>query len=471
MAVDDSPGALKAEELAEVIRGIRERVRARYPRTAAPGDVALPDLLPLVHARDAAETKVAAIGTVNPRAPGVVNTLVQSAKTLVARLLDWHVREQVEFNRALIYTIEALLETLNDYNRALVRLAESDAATRGRAEEAIQEARELKDIRSHWVEWRQEWERKLSINEVQFLRGVADLQSAFQHRVTLMESNFRDMLRAQHSDFEGALNRSGTEIQRKLWADMEKIRTEYDRLIHNELRVVRQRVAAPPPAAPASPIPDAPASPAFDYAPFAFRFRGTEESVLGKQRFYVPLFQGLGEVLDVGCGRGEFLELMREAGANARGIDSSEEQIGICREKGLNAETADIFAYLAGLPEGSLDGIFCAQVVEHFPPGRIPEFVRLAASRLARNGLLAIETPNPECLAIFATHFYLDPTHTRPVPSPLLRFYMEEFGLGDIEILHLSPAAETMPSLETLPAEFREAFFGGLDYAILGRKL
>jgi SAM-dependent methyltransferase len=177
----------------------------------------------------------------------------------------------------------------------------------------------------------------------------------------------------------------------------------------------------------------------------------------------------LGEVLDVGCGRGEFLELMREAGANARGIDSSEEQIAICREKGLNAETADIFAYLAGLPEGSLDGIFCAQVVEHFPPDRIPEFVRLAASRLARNGLLAIETPNPECLAIFATHFYLDPTHTRPVPSPLLRFYMEEFGLGDIEILHLSPAAETMPSLETLPAEFREAFFGGLDYAILGR--
>ncbi len=460
MAVDDSPGALKAEELAEVIRGIRERVRARYPRTAAPGDVALPDLLPLIHARDAAEAKVAAIGTVNPRAPGMVNTLVQSAKKFVARLLDWHVREQVEFNRALIYTIDALIETFNDYNRALVRLAE-----------AIQEARELKDIRSHWVEWRQEWERKLSINEVQFLRSVADLQSAFQHRVTLMESNFRDMLRAQHSDFEGALNRSGMEIQRKLWVDLEKIRTEYERLIHNELRVVRQRATAPPPAAPASPVPTAPPSPAFDYVPFAFRFRGTEESVRGKQRFYVPLFQGLVEVLDVGCGRGEFLELMREAGVNARGIDSSEEQIAICREKGLNAETAEIFAYLAGLPDGSLDGIFCAQVVEHFPPDRIPEFVRLAASRLARNGLLAIETPNPECLAIFATHFYLDPTHTRPVPSALLAFYMREFGLGDIEVHHLSPAVETMPSLETLPAEFREAFFGGLDYAILGRKL
>ena len=97
--------------------------------------------------------------------------------------------------------------------------------------------------------------------------------------------------------------------------------------------------------------------------------------------------------------------------------------------------------------------------------------IRLAASRLRRDGVLAIETPNPECLAIFASHFYLDPTHTRPVPHALLAFYMEEYGLGLIEVHKLSPAMETMPSLAELPAGFREAFFGGLDYAIIGRKL
>ena len=86
-------------------------------------------------------------------------------------------------------------------------------------------------------------------------------------------------------------------------------------------------------------------------------------------------------------------------------------------------------------------------MVEHLPPERLPEMIRLCASRLARDGVIAIETPNPECLAIFATHFYLDPTHTRPVPHPLLAFYLEEFGMGRIEVRRLSPAVESMPSL------------------------
>jgi O-antigen chain-terminating methyltransferase len=97
--------------------------------------------------------------------------------------------------------------------------------------------------------------------------------------------------------------------------------------------------------------------------------------------------------------------------------------------------------------------------------------IHLCAGRLTRNGVLVIETPNPECLAIFATHFYLDPTHARPVPHPLLAFYLEEFGVGVVELRKLAPAVESMASLATLPEAFREAFFGGLDYAIIGKKL
>ena len=102
---------------------------------------------------------------------------------------------------------------------------------------------------------------------------------------------------------------------------------------------------------------------------------------------------------------------------------------------------------------------------------RLGEMIRLCASRLRRGGVLAIETPNPECLAIFATHFYLDPTHTRPVPHPLLSFYMEEAGLGAIEVHPLSPAVETVPELMELPKKLRNRLFGGLDYAIIGRRL
>jgi len=108
--------------------------------------------------------------------------------------------------------------------------------------------------------------------------------------------------------------------------------------------------------------------------------------------------------------------------------------------------------------------------VEHLPPDRIPEMIRLAARKLVRGGVIAVETPNPACLAIFATHFYLDPTHTRPVPCALLAFYMQECGIGNVERHDLSPAVESFPSLAGLPEEFRNTFFGGLDYAIIGRK-
>jgi O-antigen chain-terminating methyltransferase len=90
---------------------------------------------------------------------------------------------------------------------------------------------------------------------------------------------------------------------------------------------------------------------------------------------------------------------------------------------------------------------------------------------LRKGGLLAIETPNPECLAIFATHFYLDPTHTRPVPHPLLAFFLEECGMGRIEVHRFAPAAESFPEIRSLPSDFADKFFGGLDYAIIARKL
>jgi O-antigen chain-terminating methyltransferase len=416
------------------VREIRERVRGRRPGSDG-GHVVLPDLLPVLHARDVAESKVAAIGTPNPRPAGALNTLIQSAKRLTARLLDWHVREQVEFNRATVDALGALLEALNENNRALGVLAEAEA------------------------------------DHIRLLRTVADLHGDFKQRTAQMETHFRELIKTQHGDFTSALDRSNVEVQQRLWADLEKMRAEYERLIHAELRVLRQRAAGGPPPS-AAPVATVEAQvPAIDFLWFAERFRGAEEHVRGKQRFYVPFFQGRTAVVDLGCGRGEFLELMREAGIGARGIDASEECVALCRSKGLDAERADAFEYLAGLGGSVLDGIFCAQVVEHMPPARVPELIRLAAAGLARGAVLVIETPNPECLAALAKHFYLDPTHERPVPAALLRFYMEECGFGGIEIHYLSPAVDSMGALAALPGEFLTEFFGGLDCAVVGRKL
>jgi O-antigen chain-terminating methyltransferase len=532
---------VESAELIEILREVRDRVRARHPQTAGgAAEIPLADLTALVHARDAA------IGTVNPRPGGAGNALVQTWKRFLARVLDWHVREQIVFNRDVMVCIDAAIEALADTNRALASATAALSDTSGRlaaierlvgeqivamrsaqqelgdirkhwvewragweyklgqledalagisghlasfekyAEEQITfittgmkgAEQEFGDIRKHWVEWRAGWEYKLGQNEVQFLRSLADLQSAFTYRADLMDANYRDTARGQHADFRAALDTHTIEIQRRLWADLEKVKLEYERLIYTELRIIRQRLwameargAAAPAAGPAEAPPASAAPEALDYSRFAERFRGSEEHTKAGQRFYLDYFAGRAGVLDIGCGRGEFLELMREAGVPATGIDLSEECVAVCREKGLEARTEDLFAYLAALPESSLDGIFCAQVVEHLPPARLPEIIRLCASRLSRDGVLAIETPNPECLAIFATHFYLDPTHVRPVPAPLLGFYFEENGLGVIEIRKLYPAVETIPALASLSEDLRAALFGGLDYAIIGKKL
>jgi SAM-dependent methyltransferase len=259
-----------------------------------------------------------------------------------------------------------------------------------------------------------------------------------------------------------------------------KMRGDFETLIYTELRVLRQRqahVAAAPPVSAEAAAQQPAAIVPIDWMRFADAFRGPEDNIRERQKRYASRFaetvrdHPAHEILDLGCGRGEFLEAAREAGLSARGIDQSPECVALCRAKGLAAEQADQFTYLAAVEDGSLGGVFCSQVVEHLPPDRVPALVQLLAGKLRPGGLAAIETPNPECLAIFATHFYLDPTHTRPIPPVLLGFYLEEAGMGSVEVERLAPAAELIPALNDLPASVRDALFGGMDYVIFARKL
>lgn len=446
------------DELATVIAEIRERARGRN-RNGAAQSIPLPDLTPLLHARDAAEAKVASIGTVNPRRGGLKNSIIQSVKRTIARALDWHVREQVEFNRGVMECVQATVECLAECRRALAAIP------------VIQEeARELRDIRHHWAEWHTGWEQKLAQTEIQFLRSIAELQSAFQHRATLMDANYREQVKAQHADFVREMARQSEETHQRFWGELERVRLQYEALIHSELRLLRQKAGLARTVEQA--IERAPEDFAHvDWLKFADRFRGSEEAIRARQNMYAARFAGHVPVLDLGCGRGEMLEVFREAGVMARGVDSTEDSLAVCRAKGLDVEKEDLFAYLSALPDASLGGVVCSQVVEHLPPARVPELIRSVSRTLRAGGLLAIETPNPECLAIFSSHFYLDPTHRHPIPPALTAFYMEEAGLGLVQIERLSPAVDSMAALAELPEGFRNAFFGGLDYAAFGVKL
>jgi O-antigen chain-terminating methyltransferase len=130
---------------------------------------------------------------------------------------------------------------LNGVNRALAALA---AHHQEHVRYASVEIEELKDIRRHWAEWRVGFEDRRSASEIHMLRTIAELQGAFQHRVTLVEQNFREMVRQQHTGFESALARNITDVQKQLWRDLEQIRGEYEKLIHAELRLIRQKAVA-----------------------------------------------------------------------------------------------------------------------------------------------------------------------------------------------------------------------------------
>lgn len=176
-----------------------------------------------------------------------------------------------------------------------------------------------------------------------------------------------------------------------------------------------------------------------DYYLFEHRFRESRDDIRTRQEGYAAYFSGCGKVLDAGCGRGEFLEVLRTHKIDAYGIDLNLDMVQACRDQGLQVEQADLLGHLASLPEKSLGGIFLSQVVEHLTAAELSEFVHLAYEKLKKEGVLLIETVNPMSLSVFARSFYLDPTHIKPVHPEAIKFLLQSNGFSDIEVEFQSP--------------------------------
>jgi 2-polyprenyl-3-methyl-5-hydroxy-6-metoxy-1,4-benzoquinol methylase len=225
----------------------------------------------------------------------------------------------------------------------------------------------------------------------------------------------------------------------------------------------------------------------FDYLAFEDRFRGAEDDVRERQAAHADrLATAGGPVADLGCGRGELLELLRERGVEAVGVDTSTEMVAIARDKGLAAEAGDLFAFLAAQPGGSLGGIVCSHVLEHLWPADHVRFTRLCAAALRPGGLVVIETPNPKSLVAGAVNFSCDPTHLRPVFPETIVFMLERAGFEDVEVEYLSPVPDERRAVaaEGAPAEIAELVaqlnlaierldnlvFGEQEYAVIARR-
>jgi SAM-dependent methyltransferase len=213
------------------------------------------------------------------------------------------------------------------------------------------------------------------------------------------------------------------------------------------------------------------------------RFRGDREVIKERQRMYIDFFAGQQNVVDLGCGRGEFLELLREAGIAARGVDLDRELVAACAARKLSAERGDALSYLAGVLPGSLGGVFAAQLIEHLPVGEVARLVALASTRLRPGGTLVLETVNPLCFSSLA-RFWLDPTHVRPLYPELMQWLAEREGFVEVEIFRSAPVDSSIPvpPLEGVKdagdlAEFNAGIarlnwemYGPQDFALIARR-
>jgi O-antigen chain-terminating methyltransferase len=173
---------------------------------------------------------------------------------------------------------------------------------------------------------------------------------------------------------------------------------------------------------------------------FEDQFRGSQAVIRERQESYVQYFEGMtADVLDVGCGRGEFIDLLVAHGIPSRGIDLNHEMAELCRARGLNVTEADAVGYLASLPDGSLGGIFAAQVVEHLEPGYLLRFLELAFLKMQPGGRLVLETLNPACWTAFFESYIRDITHRWPLHPETLQYLVRASGFPSAAIEFRSP--------------------------------
>ena len=251
------------------------------------------------------------------------------------------------------------------------------------------------------------------------------------------------------------------------------------------LRVERASRSTTASASPPAPTPATSAPPPLDYFAFEARMRGSRADIRERQRRYVADFTDAAPVLDVGCGRGEFLSLLREAGIRATGVDQDVDMVESCRSEGLVVEQSDALAHLEQLEDGSLGGVFAAQIVEHLPPAPLVRLLELVRTKLRPGGLLAAETMNPLSLVALKNYF-ADLTHAQPLVPETLAMLARQAGFRTTELRFMNPPPDeerlrpvTLPAdpafdeariaLDANVARLNEIVFGPQDYALLAR--
>jgi 2-polyprenyl-3-methyl-5-hydroxy-6-metoxy-1,4-benzoquinol methylase len=459
----------------EILRQIREEIQRSYQPREGNRSIERPEtgqplasgFLELQAAIAGLKASYALVGQTPPEPPTLRGRMGARLVKLVQRLLFWYTPQIVHFQYSALRAFDSALRVFE-----------------GQAKNVQQLEAELKRAEQRETEWGRQLEAQS--------RRVEQLEAEVQ-RLPQLETAFRSERSAQQAAVAAGMSRTqilerrveALPLQALMRVDMEMARFKAQQTVQEEriALLVQTRKEFPewrgPTLAERLSREELHNTDAL-YAALQDEFRGSREEIRERLSFYIPMLIGAGvgsesmPILDVGCGRGEWLELLREHDLQGTGIDLNRVALSMCRERGLPAMEADAIEHLQSLPEASLGAVTAFHVIEHLTLPQLLGLLDEARRVLKPGGAAIFETPNPNNVLVSSRNFYLDPTHRHPIPPLLGRFLTEAGGFERVEILELHPCPERQ-RVDTgtggeVAARFNECFYGPQDYAIIGWK-
>jgi len=474
-----------------IMQEIRERIRQRSAPPRLPVESEFPpnpDLLDM----NSLETTVRSlhlskslVGELPPKPPSFRGSLGNLLVKAVRRMLFWYTPQIRDFQAgvaagfdqqvAALRSMAAatqqnwrlLLEVENRFEKLERAL---DAETRAR-EHLVQRAEAETRAREHLVQ-RVEAEA----------RARGHLGERLQAEIAERERLSSDL--AEQTGAREALSLSMAEKSRHVDIAIQQLRAE-NSYQHARISILLEEVRKKGAAASAEAQPvklsdeDRHMLDGF-YMALEDRFRGSRADIEERLRFYLPLLEKyqIGTqrmpILDLGCGRGEWLEILAQANLDAYGVDTNRIFIAQCTERGLRVTEEDALRHLRSLPDSRLGAVTGFHIIEHLPLDVLIKLIDETVRVLKPGGLAIFETPNPQNVLVGSHNFYIDPTHRHPIPCLTAQFLLEARGLCDVEILQLHPYPESFNVPDggmELARRFNAYFYGPQDYAVIGRRV
>jgi len=208
--------------------------------------------------------------------------------------------------------------------------------------------------------------------------------------------------------------------------------------------------------------------------------RGSSEEIKKRLQIYLPVVKKINAglksspILDIGCGRGEWLELLREENLYARGLDINRAMVETCRKKGLDVVEGEALSFLKGAPDSSIGAVTGFHFIEHYRFDFLIKLLKEILRVLKSGGLVILETPNPANIIVGSCNFYADPTHNNPLPGPLSKLILESQGFSRVKIMCLNPFEDNYKIKDSdseISKRFNDYFYGPQDYAVIGYKI